>query len=64
MAPKRKTKPKPVTRPRGAATCLCPKCKSVSRVLRTVRAPTGVIMRERQCVAHATHRFNTEEKPT
>lgn len=62
-------KKKKYTRPRGGASCPCPKCGKSSRVVRTslgARLRTGPrdhVLRERRCIGTAHHRFHTEERP-
>jgi hypothetical protein len=44
----------------GAASALCPKCRSNSRVTFTKRF-NGAVLRERRCLGPRTHKFNTKE---
>jgi RNase P subunit RPR2 len=61
-----KRKPNPITkrvngRPRGGATFICPKCKEITKVLRTVRIdPEKLIHRQRKCLS-CGNIFDTRE---
>lgn len=48
-------------RERGGATFICPKCKSLSRVMRTARPdPGNTVWRQRRCM-ECEFTFNTKE---
>jgi transcription elongation factor Elf1 len=48
------------TRERGGATFICPKCKSLSRVMRTARPDYRTVLRQRRCMKCELI-FNTKE---
>ena len=60
---RRRRSPRPTRgRGMGTATMLCPKCESVSKVLRTGREGSKVI-RHRECLSKkCRHRFHTTER--
>jgi len=48
------------TRERGGATFCCPKCRSLSRVMRTARPDHNTVLRQRRCMK-CEYIFNTKE---
>lgn len=48
-------------RPRGGASVPCPVCNSDSRVIITGRNAEAQVVRKRECLGRAHHKFQTKE---